>query len=155
MQNIPFASSDSGTAADCMGRCVTEKATELYVGRCYPGTRSDLRGCMFWLACLLSLGFTKHRIRRWQEVKVSSFNGPGTGQAFNSLELGEMENPDSFTDQGANNFSFIPPLPSCESWTLLARVNQENEGNWWYSALPRRKYTCINLSLQIQTSIMQ
>lgn len=64
MLNILFASSDSGTAADYMGRCVTGKARELCVGRCYPDTRSDLRECVFWLACLFSLGFTKHRAQK-------------------------------------------------------------------------------------------
>lgn len=127
MQNIPFASSDSGTAADCMGRWVTGKATELCVRRCYPDTRSDLRGCMFWLACLFSLGFTKHRIRRWEEVRVSSsrLQSPGgTGQAFNSLELGEMENPDSLTDQ---QLLFYPSFPFLQ---VLNPFSQSQPRKW-------------------------
>lgn len=46
-QNVPFASSDSGTAANNIGRCITGKARELWVGRCCPDTRSNFRSMHF------------------------------------------------------------------------------------------------------------
>lgn len=49
--------------------------------------------CVFQPVCLFSLGFTKHRARRWQEVNVSSGtlrlprHEPGIEPAYGSEKL--------------------------------------------------------------------